>query len=554
MSNDQTNAPQTESLHELELQRRRNRDAIRALGADPYGQRIDELVSLSDARAMYDERADADHQANSKSEGFVDSRPVVRVAGRVVLHRDNGKLVWMQLRDHTTGVEGSPDLQIAVSKRDCAERGFNIAKLLDLGDIVVAAGPLMKTKAGEVTIWASDLDIACKSLALPPEKRAGLQDPELRYRKRYVDLYTNPETMRVFQLRSLLVTRLRRFWDERGFLEVDTPVLQTLAGGAAARPFTTHMNALDIPLFMRIAPELFLKRLLVGGMPRVYEVARNFRNEGLDRTHNPEFSMVEVYEAFGDYRRMMDLTEALVRELAQVAAEFFLPTHDSGRQHAEGLARSPSHDSGRGRGGSSPDLRLPFADWTIDYSRPFARITYADLFEKAYGFPMTDKPKVLAEARKQHVQNADKLAHELLINALFDKAEQVIDPTVPTFVMDYPAPLCPLTRPKASDPTIAERFELFIGGMECANAYTELNDPDIQEQKFREQLAGVDAEESTFRTFDADFVEALKVGMPPAGGLGVGIDRLVMLLTNNRSIRDVLLFPMMRPIASEQGQ
>jgi lysyl-tRNA synthetase class 2 len=288
------------------------------------------------------------------------------------------------------------------------------------------------------------------------------------------------------------------------------------------------MNALDIPLFMRIAPELFLKRLLVGGMPKVYEVARNFRNEGLDRTHNPEFSMVEVYEAFGDYRRMMDLTEALVRELAQVAAEFLSPS-------------------------DTPDLRLPFAVWTIDYSRPFARVSYADLFEKAYGFPMTDKAKVLAEAKKQHVQNADKLAHELLINALFDKAEEAIDPSVPTFVMDYPAALCPLTRPKASDPTIAERFELFIGGMECANAYTELNDPDIQEQKFREQLAGIDDEESTFRTFDADFVEALKVGMPPAGGLGVGIDRLVMLLTNNRSIRDVLLFPMMRPIASEQG-
>lgn len=537
-THDQPAAPAPESLHELELQRRKNRDAIRDLGADPYGRRIDGLVSLADARAMYDEKADAEHQANSKNEGFVDARPVVSVAGRVMLHRDNGKLVWMQLRDHTTGVEGAPDLQIAVSKRDCAERGFSIAKLIDLGDIAVATGPLMKTKAGEVTVWASDLDIACKSLALPPEKRAGLQDPELRYRKRYVDLYTNPDAMRVFQLRSLLVTRLRRFWDERGFLEVDTPVLQTLAGGAAARPFTTHMNALDIPLFMRIAPELFLKRLLVGGMPRVYEVARNFRNEGLDRTHNPEFSMVEVYEAFGDYRRMMDLTEALVRDLAQVAADF--------------LAGAPAR-SREGEGAGSGDLRLPFADWTIDYSRPFARVTYAALFEKAYGFPMTDKAKVLAEAKAQRVEHADKLAHELLINALFDKAEQAIDPSVPTFVMDYPAALCPLTRPKASDPSIAERFELFIGGMECANAYTELNDPDIQEQKFREQLAGIDDEESTFRTFDADFVEALKVGMPPAGGLGVGIDRLVMLLTNNRSIRDVLLFPMMRPIAAEQG-
>lgn len=536
--------PDEPSLHELELQRRKNRDAIRDLGADPYGHRVDGLLALADARLLYNEKADADHQANSKDEGFRDTRPVVRVAGRVVLHRDNGKLVWMQLRDHTTGSEGSTDLQIAVSKRDCAERGFNIAKLLDLGDIVVATGPLMKTKAGEVTIWASDLDIACKSLALPPEKRAGLQDPEQRYRKRYVDLYTNPETMRVFQLRSLLVSRLRRFWDERGFLEVDTPVLQTLAGGAAARPFTTHLNALDIPLFLRIAPELYLKRLLVGGMPRVYEVARNFRNEGMDRSHNPEFSMVEVYEAFGNYERMMDLTEALVRDMASVAAEFRSTLSRSG--------------GGEGAGGGSsldnpPDLRLPFDTITIDYSKPFARVTYGELFQRAYGFPMSDHAKVRAQAKAQHVPNADKLAHELLINALFDKAEESIDPTVPTFVMDYPAPLCPLTRPKASDPSIAERFELFIGGMECANAYTELNDPDIQEQKFREQLAGIDDEESTFRTYDADFVEALKVGMPPAGGLGVGIDRLVMLLTNNRSIRDVLLFPMMRPLPSEQG-
>ena len=537
MSNEQNNtetAPAAESPHELELQRRKNRDEIRQLGADPYGQRVDGLISLADARAAYDPAAAADHQANGKTEGYADARPVVSVAGRVVLHRDNGKLVWMQLRDHTTGTEGSSDLQIAVSKRDCAERGFNIAKLLDLGDIVVATGPLMKTKAGEVTIWASDLDIACKSLALPPEKRAGLQDPELRYRKRYVDLYTNPETMRVFQLRSLLVSRLRRFWDERGFLEVDTPVLQTLAGGAAARPFATHINALDIPLFMRVAPELFLKRLLVGGMPRVYEVARNFRNEGVDRTHNPEFSMVEVYEAFGNYERMMDLTEALVRELAGVAKDFL-------------------SDPSCAAGGVGEGLSLPFDTITIDYGKPFARVTYGDLFEKAYGFPMSDKAKVLAEAKKQHVANADKLAHELLINALFDKAEEAIDPTVPTFVMDYPAPLCPLTRPKVSDPTVAERFELFIGGMECANAYTELNDPDIQEQKFREQLAGIDDEESTFRTFDADFIEALKVGMPPAGGLGVGVDRLIMLLTNNRSIRDVLLFPMMRPLPSEQG-
>jgi lysyl-tRNA synthetase class 2 len=536
---DDTAPPSAESLHELELQRRRNRDAMRALGADPYGGRTEGLTSLAQARATYDAEADADHQANGKNEGFIDRRPVAKVAGRVMLHRDNGKLVWMQLRDHTTGVEQSPDLQIAVSKRDCAERGFDLAKLVDLGDIVVATGPLMKTKAGEVTIWASDLDIACKSLALPPEKRAGLQDPELRYRKRYVDLYTNPETMRVFQLRSLLVTRLRRFWDERGFLEVDTPVLQTLAGGAAARPFVTHLNALDIPLFLRVAPELFLKRLLVGGMPRVYEVARNFRNEGMDRSHNPEFSMVEVYEAFGDYRRMMDLTEQLVRDLARCAKAFL---SSSTLSPGEGVsAQRPDEGLPAGE-----PLVLPFDTLSIDYSKPFARVTYGELFEKAYGFPMTDKAKVLAEAKRQRVENADTLAHELLVNELFDKAEESIDPATPTFVMDYPAPLCPLTRPKASDPSVAERFELFIGGMECANAYTELNDPDVQEANFKQQLAG-QKEEDSMAKMDMDFVEALRVGMPPAGGLGIGIDRLVMLMTNSRSIRDVILFPLMRP-------
>ncbi|MBL0926612.1 MAG: lysine--tRNA ligase [Phycisphaerales bacterium] len=528
---------EAESPHRLEQQRRENRSAIAAMGVDPYGGRTEGVISIAEARARFDPEADAAHNAAGKAPppGYADRRPVATVAGRVVLKRDGGKLVWMQLRDHTSGPqaegEAAPpqglvkDLQIAVSKADCAGPGFELAKYLDLGDVVVARGPLMRTKTGEITVWASSLTMAAKSLAPPPEKFKGLSDVEIRYRKRYMDLYANPEGMAVFMLRARLASVIRAFLERRGFVEVETPTLQIQAGGAAARPFVTHMNALDIDLFMRVAPELYLKRLLVGGMPRVFEWSRNFRNEGVDRSHNPEFSMIELYEAFGDYGTMRELTESLFRACAGEVA------------------------SARGAPG---DLRLPYGEIVIDFGRPFAAVTYAELFERAIGCSMHDQPAVRAAAEKRRLKlKTDKgvsLDHLLLVQELFDEAEASIDPSVPTFVLDYPAALCPLTRPKASDPRVAERFELFVGGMELANAYTELNDPDVQEAKFREQLAGLDDEEATFRTFDADFVEALKVGMPPAGGLGIGIDRMMMVLLNQRSIRDVILFPLMRPL------
>ncbi|MFG0325784.1 MAG: lysine--tRNA ligase [Phycisphaerales bacterium JB037] len=499
---------------EYTRQRRDKRARIAELGLDPYGGRTTDLIPLAEVADRYDPDADRDHQANAKAEGFVDRRPTVRVAGRVVLHRDNGKLVWMNLRDATG------DLQIAVSKRDCDEQGFELAKLTDLADLVVAEGPVMKTRAGEITIWCSSLRPASKSLVPPPEKHAGLTDPEARYRQRYVDLWANPEGLDTLRLRSRLVARTRRFLDERGFMEVETPTLQTLAGGAAARPFVTHMNALSIDLFMRVAPELYLKRLLVGGMPRVYEMARCFRNEGVDRTHNPEFTMLELYEAYADYGVMMELTESLIKTLAGLVAEH--------------------------RGETPSELRLPFADHLVDYSRPFRRATYESLFADTFGFEMHDADRVRAEAsrRGMETRGVDPL---LLVNALFGVVEDGIGPEQPTFVIDYPAPLCPLTRSKPGRPEIAERFELFMGGFEVANAYTELNDPDIQEARFRAQLSGLDAEESTFRTLDEDFLHALRVGMPPAGGLGIGIDRLMMVLLNRPSIRDVLLFPLMRP-------
>ncbi len=503
----------TVPIHELEAQRRANRDAAAGLGFLPYGQRTTGLIDLASAKAQYDEGADAAFQAKSKEPGFADPRPVVHASGRVMLHRDNGKLVWLNLRDHTG------DLQVAVSQRDADERSFALVKLLDLGDIVTVRGPLMRTRTGEVTIWAKSVELACKSLLPPPEKHAGLTDPELRYRRRYVDLYVNPETAQVFSLRSKVVSGVRRFLDERGFMEVETPMLQTLAGGAAARPFSTHMNALDIDLFLRIAPELYLKRLLVGGMPRVYEINRNFRNEGVDRNHNPEFTMLEIYEAFGDVESMMALTEGLVRNAAEIVAR------ELGVQ----------------------GLKLPFGEMEIDYGLPFLKVTYGELFQRGLGFAMTDEAKVRAEAKMRGLEEKG-LALELVVNELFEEAaEPLVDGARPTFITDYPSAISPLTRPKASNPALADRADLFIGGMEIAPHYTELNDPDVQAAKFREQLAGLDEEESTFRTYDADFIDALKAGMPPAGGMGLGIDRLMMLLANQRSIRDVVLFPFMRP-------
>jgi lysyl-tRNA synthetase class 2 len=514
-----------QAIHPLEAQRRANREAATKAGLNPYGVRVDGLLSLADAGARYDEAADADQKANGKNPGFVDRRPVVKVAGRVMLLRDNGKLLWINLRD------ASGDLQIAVSQRDCAEPGFSIAKSIDMGDIVVAEGPLTKTKTGEITVWASSVQPGAKCLVPPPEKHAGLADHELRYRMRYVDMWANPETTRVFQLRSRIVSLIRRQLDALGYMEVETPMLQTLAGGAAARPFKTHMNALDISLFMRIAPELYLKRLLVGGLPRVYEINRNFRNEGLDTRHNPEFTMLELYHAFGDMETVMGVTESLIREAAKaVAKERGLPSDGAGGAFA-----------------------LPFGEMAVDYGSPFARVKYADLFKRTLGAEMSDRGAVARLAAEKRVKAKDDkgipLDHWLIVNNLFEEfAEPTLDHARPTFITHYPSAISPLTRPSREDPAVADRADLFIGGMEIAPHYTELNDPDVQAAKFKEQLSGLDDDESTFRTFDEDFVNALKVGMPPAGGMGLGIDRLVMLLTNQRTIRDVVLFPLMRPL------
>jgi lysyl-tRNA synthetase class 2 len=531
--------PQEDASVLIAARREKLRKWREELGVNPYGQRVEGIIPLTQARGMFDAKSHEAFKASTEaakadpSVKIDDHRARAKVAGRCIQHRAMGKLVFIVLRDHTG------DLQISISKSAVDENAFKIASKLDYGDIVVAEGPVGMTNNGEVCVWADRFEVHCKSLVPPPEKFHGLVDDELRYRQRYVDMYANPQTIQTFQARSRMLASIRRFMEQRGFLEVETPMMQPLAGGAAARPFITHHNALDIDLFMRIAPELYLKRLLVGGLPRVYEINRNFRNEGIDKKHNPEFTMMEVYEAFGDCWTMLELTESVIAELAA----------DESKRHESEDKRHEGTEARR------HEVKLPFGELLVDYSRPFARVSYGQLFEKHFGFAMTDESKVLDAAKKARIENVDKLDHWLRVSALFDAhCEHHIDPLKPTFVTDFPSAISPLTRPQPDQPHLSYRWELFIAGMELANSYTELNDPDIQLQRFTEQLKGADDEAAAFRTLDEDFIHALRVGMPPAGGMGLGIDRVIMLMTNNLSIRDVILFPLMKPEKSKDEQ
>ncbi|HET6440955.1 MAG TPA: lysine--tRNA ligase, partial [Phycisphaerae bacterium] len=382
-----------------------------------------------------------------------------------------------------------------------------------LADWVGAEGRLITTRTGEITVEVARFEILTKTLLPPPEKWHGLQDVEARYRQRYVDLFANPEVRDLFLARSLILEETRRFLKERGFVEVETPVLQPIYGGAAARPFTTHHNTLDVDLYLRISPELYLKRLLVGGMERVFEIGRVFRNEGVSTRHNPEFTMLEAYQAYADYTDMMELTESLV----------------------ESLARTVS-------GGKTC---LPFGEHQIEYRAPWRRAKYADLLAEHAGVRLGEEEAIRAKARALGIEESNKHL-DVVTHDLFERTveEHLVQPV---FVMDWPARLCPLTKRKAEDPTIAERFEPMVAGMELGNAYTELNDPDVQEAALRLQLEG---QKETMAVMDEDFLAALKYGMPPAGGLGIGMDRLVMLLVGAPSIRDVVLFPQLRPRAT----
>jgi lysyl-tRNA synthetase class 2 len=467
---------------------------IEALGVDPWGQRFDNTQPIGEIRAL-------------PAAPFDESKPgpKVRAAGRVLRYRTGGKLLFLEIQDQT----GRIQLMIRINKVTPQE--WSVAQLLDLGDLIGVDGEFGTTRTGELTIQVEKLTFLTKSLEPHPKDVFGMGDIEYRLRHRYLDMIYTPDMLRRAHQRVKIIRTIRNYLDARGYMEVETPTLHAIAGGAAARPFETHHNALDIDLYMRIALELPLKRLLVGGLEKVYEIGRVFRNEGISPRHNPEFTMLELYQAYGDYGTMMDLTEGLI--VACVDA------------------------LGGGR-------TIPFGDKTVNFTPPFQRAKYADLFRVHVGCDMTDEVAVRAAAHAAEIET-EGMAHVVLVQELFEDLveEKLIGPV---FVYDYPAPLCPLTKRKRDNPAIAERFELYVHGMELANAYTELNDPMTQEQTFTQQLAGMPEEDSMAR-MDHDFIRALRHGMPPAGGLGIGIDRLVMLLTNTQTIRDVILFPLLRP-------
>jgi lysyl-tRNA synthetase class 2 len=480
-----------------ELSRAEKLARIAALGLDPWGGRFDDARPIADIRGLPCRPFDDNPSERA------------RAAGRIILRRIMGKVHFLQLRDRTD------DVQVMLGQKQVGEAGWQLAQELDLGDLVGVEGVFGKTRTGEPTIRADKLTFLAKSLEPHPDKFKGLAEEELRLRQRYLDLIYNPDTLRRAKQRVAIVRAIRSFLDSQGFMEVETPTLHALAGGAAARPFVTHHNALDIDLFLRIALELHLKRLLVGGLERVYEIGRVFRNEGISRRHNPEFTMLELYQAYGDYHSMMDITEGMI-----VAA---IDAVDGNRRRAYG-------------------------ERALDFMPPWPRQKYADLFRDHVGIPIDADDTLLIEtARERGVEVIGK-HRDVLVQTLFEHSvESALAKTDrPIFVYDYPAALCPLTKRKRDDASIAERFELYIAGMEIANAYTELNDPVMQEATFRQQLAGLPPEESMAK-MDEDFVRALRHGMPPAGGLGVGIDRLVMLLTDTTTIRDVILFPLLRP-------
>ena len=491
----------------LEAARREKLTKIRELGLDPWGTRFDGHQPIGEIRAREDEivvQPTGDCETGKPPQM---SGPVVRAAGRIMLRQKRGKLIFAHIQDWTGRI------QLFIGKNQVDAQSWELAQLLDLGDLIGVDGEFKKTRTGEFTIFVEKLHVLGKSIAPPPDKWGGLADVELRQRMRYLDLIHTEGVLERFLKRTKIVQSIRNTLGAEGFVEVEGPTLHAVAGGAAARPFTTHHNALDITLYMRIALELHLKRLLVGGIERVYELGRVYRNEGIGPRHNPEFTMLEVYQAYGDYRSMMDLTEKLIVEAILASGQ---------------------------------ETKLPWGDAQVDFTPPFARKTYDELFAEHTGVAADDHERIKQFAHDHGLETEGKHP-DVIKNEVFE--EQVEDKLIgPIFVIDYPASICPLTKRKADNPTIAERFELFVRGMEIANAYTELNDPDLQTELFTRQLEGL-AEEDSMAKMDHDFLRALKQGMPPAGGLGIGIDRLVMLLTNSQTIRDVILFPLLRPEA-----
>ena len=444
----------------------------------------------------------------------------MRTAGRILAIRSFGKANFLVLSD------GQARLQVYIRQDALPERDFRIFKLLDFGDWVGVQGRLFRTKTNEFTIWASALEFLAKCLLPLPEKWHGLQDVEIRYRQRYLDLIVNPDSRRVFDTRSRVITALREFLIGRGFLEVETPMMQPIAGGALARPFVTHHNALDMRLYLRIAPELYLKRLTVGGIERVFEINRNFRNEGISTQHNPEFTMLEFYWSYADYTDLMSLSEEMFQHVARAA-------------------------TGR--------TQVTFGEHPISFESPFRRVSLREAARTAASQRLgTDVTDADLRSRERAAAVANRLGLHVdpgdgpgtITAGIFETLCEA-DLIQPTFVYDFPTEVSPLSKQKPDDPDTVERFELYIAGFEVANAFSELNDPAEQRRRFEDQLRNRAGGDEEAHAMDEDYIRALEYGMPPAGGEGIGIDRLVMVLTNSPSIRDVILFPLMRPIGQK---
>lgn len=492
-------------------------DELRRRGIEPYAYRFDPTHRTLEARELFE----AAEKAGELAEGG--HGPTVRLAGRMVSQRLHGKTQFVDLADQ------SGRIQLYLRKDVLGEEGFEFLSLLDIGDWIGVEGELFRTRMGEVSVWVRSVEILAKSLRPLPlgkeeidpetgERRvySGFADLEQRYRQRYADLAVHPEVREVFLKRTRIVSSIRSFLDERGYIEVETPILQPLYGGASARPFVTHHNALDMPLYLRIADELYLKRLIVGGFERVYEIGKDFRNEGIDRTHNPEFTMLEFYQAYADYEEMMTLVEELLVTLVREVT-----------------------------GGSE---KLVYQGIELDFTPPYRRLEYFGALQQYGNIDVRGMDDVaLRDAvRSLGVDGVDEMTRPKLVDELF---KELVEPHLdqPVFIIDFPREISPLAKPKRGDAGLVERFELMIAGREIANAFSELNDPIDQRARFEAQARLKAAGDEEAQSYDEDYLRALEYGMPPTGGVGIGIDRLVMLLTDQASIRDVILFPTMRP-------
>ena len=507
------NAPQ-QDISQLEKVRREKLAQLQAEGKDPFQiTKYDQTHHTKEILDHFDELAgELDEEGN-----YVKEPTEVSIAGRMLFKRVMGKASFANLQDRDGRI------QIYVSRNDLGDDAYAAFKRLDIGDIIGVKGFPFRTKTGEISVHAKELVLLSKSLEPLPEKFHGLQDTDIRYRQRYVDLIMNEDVRETFKKRSAIIKEIRRFLDGRDFMEVETPMLVSNAGGAAARPFVTHYNALDEDVKLRISLELYLKRLIVGGLERVYEIGRVFRNEGVDTRHNPEFTLMELYQAYTDYNGMMELTESMFRYLAEKVC------------------------------GSTT---IVYGDKEIDLGKPFRRLTMVEAIKEETGIDF-DQVQTDEEAKKlaaeRHIEFEERHKKGDIVNLFFDEycEDKMIQPT---FIMDHPIEISPLTKKKPSDPSKVERFELYINGWEMCNAYSELNDPIDQRERFAAQDALAAAGDEEANHTDEDFLHAIEIGLPPTGGIGYGIDRLVMLLTNSAAIRDVLLFPTMKTLKSENNE